>query len=459
MTSQDIQEQWREVSRLLTERLGEDTFKSWLEPVRAGELSGDGVLSLYLPTRFLRDWIIQKYADDIADCFNEVNSAVRNFDYRVGTPSIAAAKPETSSAAPETSSAQTAVLTQSAPLVDSYSTELDPRFTFENFIVGKPNEFAYAAAQSMASSRFVTFNPLFLYSSVGMGKTHLMHAIAWHIRKNDPSRKVIYMSSDKFQYHFVRALKSQNIDNFKDSLRSVDVLMLDDVQFLIGKNGTQEEFFHTFNALIEHGAQIILSADKAPVNLDRIDDRLKTRLASGLVADIHPTTYELRLSILESKAQMLGVPVPQDVIEFLAEKLTTSVRELEGALHRVVANVQLIGGQVTLEKTRFILKDLLNVLERRVTIEEIQHKVADKYNIRTADILSKRRERPIARPRQIAMYLAKNLTTASLPEIGRKFDRDHTTVIHAVKTVEDMMAQDSLFADEVNSLRRALSYV
>ncbi len=454
-----MQEQWREASRLLTERLGEDVFKSWLEPVCAGDLSDDGVLSLYLPTRFLRDWITRNYADDIADCFRKVNPAVRNFDYRVGTPSIAAAKPETSSAAPETSSAQTAVLTQSAPLVDSYSTELDPRFTFENFIVGKPNEFAYAAAQSMASSRFVTFNPLFLYSSVGMGKTHLMHAIAWHIRKNDPSRKVIYMSSDKFQYHFVRALKSQNIDNFKDSLRSVDVLMLDDVQFLIGKNGTQEEFFHTFNALIEHGAQIILSADKAPVNLDRIDDRLKTRLASGLVADIHPTTYELRLSILESKAQMLGVPVPQDVIEFLAEKLTTSVRELEGALHRVVANVQLIGGQVTLEKTRFILKDLLNVLERRVTIEEIQHKVADKYNIRTADILSKRRERPIARPRQIAMYLAKNLTTASLPEIGRKFDRDHTTVIHAVKTVEDMMAQDSLFADEVNSLRRALSYV
>lgn len=454
-----MQEQWREASRLLTERLGEDVFKSWLEPVCAGDLSDDGVLSLYLPTRFLRDWITRNYADDIADCFRKVNPAVRNFDYRVGTPSIAAAKPETSSAAPETSSAQTAVLTQPAPLVDSYSTELDPRFTFENFIVGKPNEFAYAAAQSMASSRFVTFNPLFLYSSVGMGKTHLMHAIAWHIRKNDPSRKVIYMSSDKFQYHFVRALKSQNIDNFKDSLRSVDVLMLDDVQFLIGKNGTQEEFFHTFNALIEHGAQIILSADKAPVNLDRIDDRLKTRLASGLVADIHPTTYELRLSILESKAQMLGVPVPQDVIEFLAEKLTTSVRELEGALHRVVANVQLIGGQVTLEKTRFILKDLLNVLERRVTIEEIQHKVADKYNIRTADILSKRRERPIARPRQIAMYLAKNLTTASLPEIGRKFDRDHTTVIHAVKTVEDMMAQDSLFADEVNSLRRALSYV
>lgn len=454
-----MQEQWREASRLLTERLGEDVFKSWLEPVCAGDLSDDGVLSLYLPTRFLRDWITRNYADDIADCFRKVNPAVRNFDYRVGTPSIAAAKPETSSAAPETSSAQTAVLTQSAPLVDSYSTELDPRFTFENFIVGKPNEFAYAAAQSMASSRFVTFNPLFLYSSVGMGKTHLMHAIAWHIRKNDPSRKVIYMSSDKFQYHFVRALKSQNIDNFKDSLRSVDVLMLDDVQFLIGKNGTQEEFFHTFNALIEHGAQIILSADKAPVNLDRIDDRLKTRLASGLVADIHPTTYELRLSILESKAQMLGVPVPQDVIEFLAEKLTTSVRELEGALHRVVANVQLIGGQVTLEKTRFILKDLLNVLERRVTIEEIQHKVADKYNIRTADILSKRRERPIARPRQIAMYLAKNLTTASLPEIGRKFDRDHTTVIHAVKTVEDMMAQDSLFADEVNTLRRALSYV
>ena len=258
-------------------------------------------------------------------------------------------------------------------------------------------------------------------------------------------------------FNFVRAIRAKDTFSFKEQLRSVDVLMIDDVQFLIGKESTQEEFFHTFNALIDEGKQIVLSADQPPVNLERAESRLKTRLASGIVADIHPTTYELRLGILESKSEALGVYVPQDVMEFLAEKMTSSVRELEGALIRVVSHVQLMGGSVTLERTRDVLRDVLNVVDRRVSIEEIQQKVADKYEIRVSEMQSKRRERTVARPRQVAMYLAKALTPRSLPEIGRKFDRDHTTVIHAVKKVEEMMAEDPSFREEVEGLRRSLS--
>ena len=230
------------------------------------------------------------------------------------------------------------------------------------------------------------------------------------------------------------------------------------MQFLIGKDATQIEFFHVFNDLIGRGKQIVLSADKPPVNLDGIEDRLKTRLGSGIVADIHPTTYELRLGILASKADNLGVAFPQDVLEFLAEKITSSVRELEGALLRVAAHVQLMGGEVTLERARDILRDILNVFERSITIDEIQQKVAEHYNVRTSELMSKRRERSIARPRQVAMYLAKALTTKSLPDIGRAFDRDHTTVIHAVKTIEDLREKDAAFRDETDGLRRALSF-
>ena len=447
-------EKWQAVFALLTEKLGKNVCDSWISPIMPGTVK-DGVLSLYLPTRFLRDYIVRHYADEISDSCRESDAGIDSVTFEIGAgpedrPSPAS---ENDTAAAEPVSA----VRQPGPEM-LYSSELDPHYTFENFIVGNPNEFAYAAARRIAESREVAFNPLFLYSSVGMGKTHLMHSIAWYIRTHDPARKVVYMSAEKFQYHFVHSLKMKNTYDFKEQLRSVDVLLIDDVQFLIGKDGTQEEFFHTFNSLTERGSQIVLSADKSPVNLDGIENRLKTRLAAGVVADIHPMTYELRLLILESKARLFGVPVPQEVLEFLAEKLTTSVRELEGALKRVVYNVQLVGGTVTLEQTRFILKDLLNLLERKITVEEIQHKVAAHYNIRFSDLQSKRRERPIARPRQVAMYLAKTLTTASLPEIGRKFDRDHTTVIHAVRTVEELMEKDKVFADDVNALRRAFSF-
>ena len=315
----------------------------------------------------------------------------------------------------------------------------------------------HAAARRVADATSVTFNPLFLYGGVGLGKTHLMHAIAWQIRKNDPNRKVIYLSAEKFMYQFIRALRFKDTMAFKQQFRSVDVLMIDDVQFISGKDSTQEEFFHTFNALVDQNRQVIISADKSPSDLEGMEERLRSRLGWGLVADIHPTTYELRLGILQAKADALNANIPLKVLEFLAHKITSNVRELEGALNRIVAHAELVGRAISLESTQEVLHDLLRANDRRVTIDEIQKRVAEHFNIRVADMHSARRARAVARPRQVAMYLAKQLTARSLPEIGRKFGgRDHTTVMHAVKKVEELRATDPAFAEDVELLRRML---
>jgi chromosomal replication initiator protein len=340
---------------------------------------------------------------------------------------------------------------------DDVSAPLDPRLTFDNFVVGKSNELAHAAAYRVAEAETVPFNPLFLYGGVGLGKTHLMHAIAWHIRRRKSHKRVIYLSAEKFMYQFIRALRNKSTMAFKEQFRSVDVLMVDDVQFIIGKESTQEEFFHTFNALADQNRQVILSADKSPSDLEGLEERMRSRLGWGLVADIHPTTYELRLGILQSRAEQSGVEMPQKVLEFLAHRIASNVRELEGALTRITAHATLVGRPVTLESAQELLKDLLRANDRRVSIEEIQRRVAEHFNIKLADMQSPRRARTVARPRQIAMYLAKQLTTRSLPEIGRKFGgRDHTTVMHAVKKVEELCAGDSGFAEDVDLLRRML---
>ena len=316
---------------------------------------------------------------------------------------------------------------------------------------------AYAAAQRVSGSDEVLFNPLFLYGAVGLGKTHLMHSIAWDIRRRDPSRRVLYLSAEKFMYQFIRALRFKDTMAFKDQFRSVDVLMIDDVQFIGGKDSTQEEFFHTFNALVDQNRQVIISADKSPTDLEGLEERLRSRLGWGLVADIHPTTYELRLGILQSKVEKLGVAVPIKVLEFLAHKITSNVRELEGAMNRIAAHATLVGRDITLEATQEVLHDLLRSYERRVTIEEIQRQVASHYQIRVGDMHSARRSRSIARPRQIAMFLAKQLTQHSLPDIGRRFGgRDHTTVLHAVKKIDELCIIDKQFQDDVEFLRRML---
>ncbi len=452
--------QWKKISGQLRAEIGEAAYVSWLKPMSVhGERAG--LVTMSVPSRFMRDWVIAHYADRLRALWGGENPEVRGIDIVVQTDRCATvmAAPVRATTPPVMRVRGRRCDSLAASEIDGQElgASLDPRFTFDRFVVGKPNEFAYAAARRVAEAHRVPFNPLFLYGGVGLGKTHLMHAVAWYIRQREPDRTVLYLSAEKFMYRFIRALREHNTVDFKEQFRSVDVLMIDDVQFISGKESTQEEFFHTFNTLVDQGRQIVLSADKSPSDLEGMQERLKSRLNCGLVADIHATTYELRLGILESKAEQLAVAIPRKVMEFLAHKITANVRELEGALNRVVAHAQLIGRDITLETTQEVLHDLLRANDRRVTIEEIQKQVAAHFNVRVADMHSARRARSVARPRQVAMYLAKQLTARSLPEIGRKFGgRDHTTVMHAVRKVEELRDQDAAFAEDLDLLRRML---
>ena len=448
--NQSSKNNWSEIKKDLRKELGDTAFKNWIAPI---ELKNDynNTLKLTVATRFIRDWVKTHYADQIRQMWSTKIKPITHIDILIAAPTQTTEELEIETAA-NTNSAE-----NSSQKINDISSPLDPRFTFENFVVGKPNELAYAAARRVVESEKVAFNPLFLYGGVGLGKTHLMHSIAWAIREKTPARKVMYMSAEKFMYQFVKAIRSKDTMSFKEQFRSVDVLMIDDIQFICGKNSTQEEFFHTFNALIDQNKQIILSADKAPTDLDGLEERLRSRLGWGLVADIHPTTYELRLSILEQKREMLGRDVPQNVLEFLAHKITSNIRELEGALNRVIAHAELIGCAITIETTQDLLQDLLRANDSRVSIEDIQRKVAEHYNIRISDMHSPRRSKAIARPRQVAMYLSKILTEHSLPEIGRKFGgRDHTTIIHGVRKIEELMAVDYDIKEDIDLLKRAI---
>jgi chromosomal replication initiator protein len=308
----------------------------------------------------------------------------------------------------------------------------------------------------------VTFNPLFLYGGVGLGKTHLMHAIAHEIQTSRPELKVLYLSAERFMYQFVQALRDKQVMDFKSLFRSVDVLMVDDVQFIAGKDSTQEEFFHTFNALVDQNKQIVISADRAPGEIKDLEERIKSRLQCGLVVDLHPTDYELRLGVLQQKAdfyrgQYKNLQIVPGVLEFLAHRITSNVRVLEGALTRLFAFASLVGREITLDLAQDCLADILRASDRKLTIEEIQRKVAEHYNIRLSDMIGPKRMRTIARPRQVAMYLAKQLTSRSLPEIGRRFGgRDHTTIMHGVRKIEELMASDSQLADDLQLLKRLL---
>ncbi len=454
----EIDAQWLELSEQLRAEIGEAAFQSWIKPISVRDQDG-GTVKMTVPTRFMRDWVAAHYVDRLTDLWSQCDAGISAVEINVQTDRHVQATPERADDGNTFGSARR-IGDMDKDLQakrDDISAPLDSRFMFERFVVGKPNEFAYAAARRVAEAEVVPFNPLFLYGGVGLGKTHLMHAIAWHIRQVTPQRNVMYLSAEKFMYQFVRALREQNTVDFKQQFRSVDVLMIDDVQFISGKDSTQEEFFHTFNALVDQGRQIVISADKSPSDLEGMEERLISRLNCGLVADIHATTYELRLGILQSKAEQMGVEVPPKVLEFLAHKITSNVRELEGGLNRVVAHSQLIGRDISLETTQEVLHDLLRANDRRVTIEEIQKRVSQHFNIRVSDMHSARRARSVARPRQGAMYLAKQLTSRSLPEIGRKFGgRDHTTVMHAVKKVDELREHDSSFAEGVELLRRML---
>ena len=448
--------------------MGETAYRSWFRSMTVERMAaGEGVIAV--PTRFLRNWVASHYSDRLLALWQSENNAVRRISFVVSPHS---ARPQPDQPARKEGATPMHAATTGSPnresppeVVDDkgqLSGPLDPRLTFENFVVGKPNELANAAARRVAEAcaaptHSVPFNPLFLYGGVGLGKTHLMHAIAWHVRRSAPGRRVIYLSAEKFMYQFIRALRFRSTMDFKEQFRSVDLLMIDDVQFISGKDSTQEEFFHTFNALVDDNRQIVISADKSPSDLEGLEERMRSRLGWGLVADIHPTTYELRLGILESKAEQMGLRLPQKVMEFLAHKITSNVRELEGALNRLGAHAQLVRRDLTLENAQELLRDLLRANERRVTIDEIQRRVAEHFNIKMVEMTSSRRARVVARPRQVAMYLAKQLTQRSLPEIGRKFGgRDHTTVMHAVRKIEELTRSDRALAEDVDVLQRML---
>jgi chromosomal replication initiator protein len=443
---------WARIRGRLQQEVGEVVYRTWLRNMTLAGVDGDEV-TILLPSTFQRDWVRMHHADRLNALWQAEGIGIRRVEFQASKPGAAAPiDPQPEQAAPYQPDAQAS---EAASLGESrlsdISAPLDPRFHFENFVVGKPNEFAYACARRVAElPNSPGFNPLFLYGDVGLGKTHLMHAIGLDIKKRSAATQVAYMSAEKFMYRFITAIRSKSTMDFKDQLRSVDVLMIDDLQFLMGKDNTQEEFFHTFNALIDSGRQIVVSADKSPSDLAGIEGRLRTRLGCGMVADLHATTFELRISILDSKASRAGVAVPSTVLEFLAHKVDTNVRELEGCLNRLVAHASLFNRPITLETTQTVLHDILRAHDRRVTIEEIQKRVAEHWGLRVTDMTSSRRARTVARPRQVAMYLSKQFTDRSLPEIGRMFgNRDHTTVMHAVTRVTELMAADPDFKEQV----------
>jgi chromosomal replication initiator protein len=455
-------DQWGSIRDELHQTLGANSFQSWIEPLKYIGFD-EGIARFHVPTNFLGNYVSQNYGDLLLSKIARVNPAIRRivFDTVANTQDTAQ-----SPAAEDTgkdSLVTQAVHTKAAAQSDSLNgSPLDKRFTFDNFIVGKPNELAHAAARRVAEGGPVTFNPLFLYGGVGLGKTHLMHAIAWELRTRQPHLNVLNLSAEQFMYRFVQALRDRKMMDFKELFRSVDVLMVDDVQFIAGKDSTQEEFFHTFNALVDQHKQIIISADRAPDEIKDLENRIRSRLQSGLVVDLHPTDYELRLGILQSKSEIYarmypGLEVGPGILEFLAARIVSNVRILEGALTRLFAFASLVGKPITMDLTQECLTDILRVSERKVSIEEIQRKVADHYLIRHSDLVGPKRVRTFARPRQIAMYLCKQLTTRSLPEIGRHFGgRDHTTVMHGVRRIEELKKQDAQIAEDVELLRRAL---
>ena len=442
---------WTKLKISLKKSVGENSFNNWLSPINFSHVEEDMAV-LTVPTNFLGNYVSQNFGELITAQISSKNNKISRIRFEVDTSSnsLGVSQP---SAVTHTNISKDNELT---------GAQLDKRFTFDAFVVGKPNELAHAAARRVAEGGIVSFNPLFLYGGVGLGKTHLMHAIAWELQNRRPDLNVLYLSAEQFMYRFVQALRERKMMDFKQLFRSVDVLMVDDVQFIAGKGSTQEEFFHTFNALVDQNKQIIISGDRAPGEIKDLEDRIKSRLQSGLVVDLHPTDYELRLGILQSKVERQKQQYPElsidnNVLEFLALRISTNVRVLEGALTRLFAFASLIGRHITLEVAQDCLADVLRASERKITVEENQRKVSEHYNIRLSDMIGPKRLRTYARPRQIAMFLSKQLTSRSLPEIGRRFGgRDHTTVMHGVRRIEELRTQDGQIAEDLEMLRRAL---
>jgi chromosomal replication initiator protein len=443
---------WSSVRQSLRASCGQRAFEGWLKPLAVLDYDPDSrIVRLGAPSAFLANWVQTHFAEQIELAWRAAMPGIAGVLIEAGADAgnrlVLAPEPPVIEATP-----------QPGPAVQTTGSAFDPRYTFDSFVVGKANELAYNAARTMAEGGRLQFNPLFLHGGVGLGKTHLMHAIGQDYRERHPEARVIYMSAEKFMYEFVAAMRAKDTHSFKARLRSADLLMIDDVQFIAGKDSTQEEFFHAMNELISAGRRIVISADRSPQDLEGIESRILSRLSWGLVADINTADFELRYNIILKKLESLpNALVPNEVVMFLAKRISASIRELEGALHRVLAFAKLSNRVIDIDFTQEALADQLRASQRRITIDEIQRKVCEHFRIRQSEMGSARRAREVARPRQIAMYLAKQLTQRSLPEIGRRFGgRDHTTVIHAVRKIEELRAADAEIDADVRLLMRQL---
>ena len=446
---------WNLIQNEMREKLGKDIYESWLKKINFEE-ELNNYLILSVPTRFIRDWITSRYLDQILQLIknykkdlirvefkidekiNNKEINIREFDKKDDIKNISFLK-------------------------DSYLqyNRIDPNKRFENFIVGSSNRLAYEASLKV-SENISHYNPLYIYGGVGMGKTHLLNSIGFELKKNN---KIMFISAERFMYQFVKSIKSNEMVKFKDYFRNTDVLLIDDIQFMNGKEAMQEEFFHTFNALLEKGSQIILSADRAPNKLSRIQERIKSRFSGGLVVDIQKPDYDLRKKIVEKKIEELcnlysdKLKISKEIQDFISTEISTSIRELTGAINRIVSFTRIYNKIPNLAETKVVLKDLLNLTENKVTIDLIQTLVCKYFKISKNEMLSSRRSRYLVRPRQIAIYLTKILTSKSLPEIGREFsNRDHTTIIHSVKTIEKIKEIDSSMVDNINKLKNQILY-
>lgn len=436
---------WNQCTRVLQAELPEQQFNTWIRPLQA--VDDGGVLRLLAPNRFVIDWVQQHYLERILEVVDDTD-ANTEVVVEVGSRQAAPAARAVSSAA------RPAARSAKAPV----KSRLNPLFTFESFVEGKSNQLARAAASQVGENPGKSYNPLFIYGGVGLGKTHLMHAVGNAMLKNDREARVSYVHSERFVSDMVRGLQHNRISDFKRTYRSLDALLIDDIQFFAGKERSQEEFFHTFNALLEGQRQIILTCDRYPKEVNGLEERLKSRFGWGLTVAIEPPELETSVAILISKATAEGVELPDEVAFFIAKRIRSNVRELEGALRRVIANYRFTGRPITLDFAKEALRDLLALQERLVSIENIQKTVADYFKIRVSDLLSKKRSRSIARPRQFAMALAKELTNHSLPEIGDAFGgRDHTTVLHGCRRVESLRETDKRIDDDYLNLLRTLT--
>ena len=446
---------WQSCLSSLQGELPVQQYSTWLRPLQSNESTDS--LTLFAPNMFVLDWVQDKYLSKIIELAQQVSKNVNyNVNLKVGSLSSTDQPNETTKSSKQVEPKTRKPIFKSSKL--EHHNNLNPLFVFDNFVEGKANQLALAAAKQVAENPGSAYNPLFIYGGVGLGKTHLMHAIGNEVLKQKKNAKIVYLHSERFVADMVKALQTNTIDRFKKYYRSLDVLLIDDIQFFAKKTVSQEEFFHTFNALLEANQQVILTCDRYPKEVDGLEDRLKSRFGWGLTQAIDPPELEMRVAILMSKAEKTNTKLPDEVAFFIAKRIRSNVRELEGALKRVIANANFTGRQITLDFVREALKDLIAAQDKRINIENIQKTVAEYYKIKVSDLLSKRRSRSVARPRQMAMTLAKELTNKSLPEIGDLFGgRDHTTVLHACRKIKQLIEENREIKEDYSNLHRTLT--